>query len=201
MVLSQELKEILIGLILGDAHLEKQSLTANARLRFSQGLIHKEYIEHIFLLFKPYCASDKPREYNYLDKRFQKVYFSLHFQTRALLCFTEVYNLFYKKGNKIVPENHMELLTATGLAYLAQDDGAKHGKGFVLNTQSFTKADNLFLIKVLKTKFNLDCSLHTRKATTGTIEYFTIFIKQNSMDKFRELVKPHFHTSMLYKLD
>ena len=100
LVLSQELKEILIGLILGDAHLEKQSLTANARLRFSQGLIHKEYFELIFLLFKPYCASDKSREYNYLDKRFQKVYFSLHFQTRALLCFTEVYILFYKNGKK-----------------------------------------------------------------------------------------------------
>jgi len=41
--LTPELKEILIGLILGDAHLEKQSLTANARLRFSHGLINKEY--------------------------------------------------------------------------------------------------------------------------------------------------------------
>jgi len=145
----------------------------------------------MFLLFKPYCASDKPREYKYLDKRYQKIYFSLHFQTRALPCFTEVYNILYKNGKKIIPKNLMKLLTAKGLAYPAQDDGAKHGKGIVLNTQSLTESDNLFLIQGLKQSFNLDCSLHTRKATTGTKEYFTIFIKQNSMNKFKELVKPH----------
>jgi hypothetical protein len=40
------------------------------------------------------------------------------------------------------------------------DDGSKIGIGFRLNTQSFNKNDNLLLIELLKTKFNLNCSLH-----------------------------------------
>lgn len=100
MVLSQELKEILIGLILGDAHLEKQSLTANARLRFSQGLIHKEYFENIFLLFKPYCASDKPREYNYLDKSLKKFILVYIFKQEPSFALLKYIIYFIKKVQK-----------------------------------------------------------------------------------------------------
>lgn len=39
-------------------------------------------------------------------------------------------------------------------------DGNKTGTGFRLNTQSFSKIENLFLVKILKDKFDLDCSLY-----------------------------------------
>ena len=78
------------------------------------------------------------------------------------------------------------------------DDGSKSGSGFILNTQSFTKDENLFLIKILKENFDLDCVLHLHSTLTNQ---YRIYIKANSMHRFRELVSPYFHTSMLYKLD
>ena len=75
------------------------------------------------------------------------------------------------------------------------DDGSKTGTGFRLSTQSYTKAENLLLIQILKDKFDLDCSLHL----AGNSQH-RIYIKTKSMFKFKNLVSPHFHESMMYKL-
>lgn len=77
------------------------------------------------------------------------------------------------------------------------DDGARHsnGNGFYLNTQSFTKEENIFLIKNLKDKFNLDCTIHKDKKN------YKIYIKANSMPHFKSLVTPYFHSTMLYKIN
>jgi hypothetical protein len=50
--LSCELEEIIIGLALGDLHIEKISSKNNARLQFHQSNINKEYIIHLFTLFE-----------------------------------------------------------------------------------------------------------------------------------------------------
>lgn len=52
---SEDLKNILVGLILGDLFVQKQRV--NARLCFKQGLIHKDYLEHLYMLFKDYCSN------------------------------------------------------------------------------------------------------------------------------------------------
>jgi hypothetical protein len=45
-------KEILIGLILGDAHLEKSLNGYSYRLKIEQSVKKKEYIFHLFNIFK-----------------------------------------------------------------------------------------------------------------------------------------------------
>ena len=65
------------------------------------------------------------------------------------------------------------------------DDGSKTGTGFRLNTQSYTKVENLLLIQILKDKFDLDCSLHL----SGNNQQ-RIYIKTRSMLKFKDLVSP-----------
>jgi hypothetical protein len=55
-VLTQILKEIIIGLSLGDLNIRKQ--VANAQLRFEQGAENKDYLLHLYDLFKDYCSSD-----------------------------------------------------------------------------------------------------------------------------------------------
>jgi hypothetical protein len=78
------------------------------------------------------------------------------------------------------------------------DDGSKTGSGFRLNTQSFTKDENLFLIQILKDNFNLDCSLHLQNKKGN---HFRIYIKAKSMPDFKFLISPYFYDSMLYKLN
>jgi hypothetical protein len=60
------------------------------------------------------------KELKYLesyDKRTDKIYRSVYFNTFSLPCFNYYYELFYLDGLKIVPKNIGDLLTASGLAY------------------------------------------------------------------------------------
>jgi hypothetical protein len=45
LVLTDKLKQILIGIILGDGYGQKQGV--NVRFKFEQGIIHKEYLMHL----------------------------------------------------------------------------------------------------------------------------------------------------------
>lgn len=137
----------------------------------------------------------EPRHYEFLNKRTNKVYTSIDFHTYSLPCFNYYYDLFYVNGVKIIPLNISELLTPAGLAYWAMDDGTKHSNGFDLSTHSFSLTEVKLLIKVLKENFDLNCTYH-KKAK----EQYSIYIKTDSMNKFRALVTPYFHESLLYKL-
>lgn len=104
---------------------------------------------------------------------------------------TELHTLFYHAGRKIVPFNIGSLLREKSLAYWAMDDGNNHKSGFILNTSGFTLNDVKLLQAALKDNWDLDTSIHSRNR---------LYINSSSKNKFIELVKPHFHSSMLYKI-
>jgi hypothetical protein len=105
--------------------------------------------------------------------------------------------MFYPNGIKILPVNIGEILTPAGLAYWAQDDGYKQGAGFRFATECFTLEEVELLVAVMKTVFDLDCSVQKAVHTNQ----FRIYVRSNSMDRFRSLVAPYFIPSMLYKLN
>ena len=151
--LSVELKNILIGLALGDLNIEKPSPTGNARLRFAQSLAHEEYLLHLFENVKPYCTAAP-----YLPKTLHNVtgkfYPSIRFNSCTFACFNELYELFYPEGKKILPLSIGELLTPAGLAYFIMDDGHWTGHGITLATNNFTKSEVELLTQVLENNFN-----------------------------------------------
>ena len=57
-ILPLNLKEILIGLLLGDLYIQKYTKNGNTNLQFEQGLVHKDYIFHLYDLFKDYCNAE-----------------------------------------------------------------------------------------------------------------------------------------------
>lgn len=67
-----------------------------------------------------------------------------------------------------------------------------------LCTQSFTKEENIFLIKILTEKFNLECKLHQSKDSrySGKIWYY---IKIYNVEHLWKLVKDFIIPSMFYK--
>jgi hypothetical protein len=171
--LSSELKEIIIGLALGDLHIRRRF--RNTCLCFKQSSINKKYIFHLYSLFQEYCKM-LPRLYKQELKG--KVYESIVFDTLTYSVFNYYHDLFYKNNVKIIPLNIGELLTARGLAYWAMDDGSPDRSGFILYTNSFTKVEVNLLIDVLKQKFDLNCSIHTRR-DKKKVPYI-IYIKSNS---------------------
>jgi hypothetical protein len=77
--LTEDLKAILVGLALGDLFIKKQSV--NARLEIKQGTIHKEYLLHLYELFKIYCSSAPKLQIGAPDKRTGKEYSFIRFTT------------------------------------------------------------------------------------------------------------------------
>lgn len=149
---SKELSQILVGLLLGDLYACKQS--KNVHLQFKQGVIHSDYLFHLYELFQEYCLS-APKTFDSLaHKRTGKVYSYVQFRTISLPCFNELYNLFYHEGKKVVPLNIAELFTPLSLAYWLSDDGSfikSHGS-IILCTDGFTHAEVVLLASVLNTK-------------------------------------------------
>jgi LAGLIDADG DNA endonuclease family len=195
-VLPDKLKNILLGLYLGDLHSQKRYPNSDVTLHFEQGQVHEAYLLHLYELFKDYCGTGPKSSTRKPDQRTNKSYSRIYFATRSLPCFNEYYSLFYVDKVKKIPNNIKDLLTsAESLAYWAMDDGVKRGSGFELSTHSYTKEGVLLLIRALESNFALICSAHMKKGNR-----YVIYIKADSMDKLRSLVTPYFHESMLYKL-
>ena len=142
------LNEIMIGLLLGDGHIQKRSINGNSSFIYGQSslrLHHLNYFNHVFELFKPYLSKDfNPKKRSFTDKRSNKKYSSVQFATLSLPCFNYYKDLFYNSNYlKIVPSNIQNLLSPRGLAYWIMDDGSLQNKGLHLNTYGFKEKDVL----------------------------------------------------------
>ena len=78
------------------------------------------------------------------------------------------------------------------------DDGSPDRSGFVFHTNSFTLAEVELLVKTLKNKFNLNCSIQTRN--DRVIKPHLIYVKQDSFTKLVSLVEPYVIPHFKYKL-
>lgn len=120
LTLSTELKEIIVGSMLGDLSCERPSPRGNTRMQFKQSTKNTEYIVHLYSLFSAFCGSSRSLVMSKFDLRPSKFkrYFAIKFQTLCLPCFNIYREMFYNSlGVKTIPSNLGELLTARGLAY------------------------------------------------------------------------------------
>lgn len=119
-----ELREVIIGTMLGDLSAEKRNINSNTRLQFKQSMINEAYILHLYSLFKDFCGTG-PKILSRFDSRptKNKEYASIKFQTLSLPIFNEFREIFYvfdqnhKKEIKKIPLNLEDLLTERSLAY------------------------------------------------------------------------------------
>lgn len=197
--LSDKLKEILVGLILGGLTCQKQKLQRNPTFKFTQGMNHKEYLFHLYELFQNYC-SKAPKKCNILpDKRTGKIYTYIVFYTYSLPCLVPFDELFFVEGNpvqKVVPLNIDKLLTPLGLCYWICEGGSfcKRDRAIILSTQGFSLQEVELLVKVLTDKFNLKCSIIKNGKAFG------IRISTKSIPVIQSLLKEIMPPMMLHKI-
>jgi hypothetical protein len=153
-ILTPKLKEITVGLILGDLYARRPKPSVNTRLAFIQSIIHNDYLLHLYELFKDYCKKAPITAIPKAHKQTGKVYPNVRFESRSLPCFNYFYDIFYPSGKKCIPLNIGEILTPLSLAYWIADDGGwnKINKHVVLCTESFTSEEVELLINVLNSK-------------------------------------------------
>lgn len=103
--------------------------------------------------------------------------------------------MFYPQGRKKVPKNIIELLVSPiSLAIWYMDDGCldfrpKEHYSFILNTDSFTLKDTLFLREALKRNFQIESSVYNLLCRGK--RYPKLYIGVQGRDKFLSLVKPY----------
>lgn len=192
--LTDEQREILVGTLLGDGHLETQNKGRTFRLKVEHSLNQKEYAEWKFGKFKNLTLTNPQiKDQRIREKQYQKYWFST-LSTGSLRFYGQ---LFYPKGKKIVPGIISKLVTPLSLAVWFMDDGSlksKHHRARIINTQSFDDKSLERLRSMLLNKFHIATTLRKQK------EGFQLYIPSTEIDKFISLIQPFIIPSMEYKI-
>jgi hypothetical protein len=196
------LKDMLVGTILGDSHVARVG-TNKAFITFEQTIKKSDYLNYLHeTVLKEGLNVGSITKYIRNDSRYNKINESLYFKSENSEALRTLADNFLNEANKkIIPANIEDLLTPRGLAFWIMDDGqqVKNG-GVTLCTDSYSSAEVQTLRGVLKAKFNLDTTLHTKKGINSAI-YERIYIKKDSLEVIKPSLMEHMHDSMLYKLN
>jgi hypothetical protein len=199
---NQLIKDILIGTLLGDAHIRRAGLT-KAYVTFEQSLSKKDYLNFIHSHIKSGgIALNDPKIYERIDTRYNKINQSLYLRTKALEELSHIADMFLNEDNKkVVPSNIVKHLNYRSLAYWIMDDGQQVKRGGVtLCTDSYS-SDEVNLLKfALESKFNIFTTIHKKKGKEDSI-YDRIYIGKSSLDNLKPYLKEHMHESLLYKIN
>ena len=195
-------KELLIGAILGDAHIGRTGLNKGF-ISFEQSIKKMEYLNYLYGLSKEEgITMEEPKTYSRNDLRYGKTNESLYFRTKSIEELRPLADMFLDKdGKKIIPSNIGEVLTPRGLAFWIMDDGQQVKRGGVtLCTDSYNSEEINILREALKTNFKLITSIHNKKGKDSAV-YERIYINKSSLEEIKPLLKEHMHDSMLYKIN
>jgi hypothetical protein len=200
-----KLKEILIGVLLGDAHIGKTGLN-QAFISFEQSNKKLEYINYLHKLIKEGgldLTEENLKEYSRNDSRYQNINKSLYFRTKSLEELKPLADLFLNdEGKKVIPSNIGDHLTPRSLAFWIMDDGQQVKRGGVtLCTDSYTHDEIQILRDVLKINFNLESSIHTKKNSINDSIYERIYLNKQTFEEFKPSLLPYMHDTMLYKIN
>ena len=189
-------REIVVGLLLGDGHLETQNAGRTFRLKVEHGPAQEEYVKWLFTEFAEWVRADSPYRKVAKDGRV-----SFGFTTYSHGAFRFYGQQFYSETRKkIIPRHIVKLLTPLSLAVWYMDDGSKKSKRHLtynIHTLGFTKLELQNMCVVLQEKFGIETRLHSQKQ-----QYWRIYIPSNSAASFKELIMNHIKEipSMMYKL-
>lgn len=184
-------RELIVGMLLGDAHLETQSQGRIYRLKVEQSFKQKEFVDWLYAEFKAW-TNQEPK------KRIVRDLVRYGFTTYSHGNLRFYGQQFYSKGKKVIPKTIGKLLTPATLAVWFMGDGSwksqKH-KTFIIHTLGYTKSDLQRVQEVLEIKLGIKTSLHMQKG-----KYWRLYIISESADTFKKLVEPYILPSMKYKL-
>ncbi len=187
-------RETLIGLLLGDAHLETQNNGRTYRLKIEQSEQYRPYVFHLYEIFEKWTLTP-PRKRKVKNKGRDSYNYCVQTVSHGALRFYG--QQFYGDKRKVVPKLIHRWLTPRSLAYWYMDDGSlksHQSKEVVLNTQGFSEAEVERLIAALTRNFKLEAKKRKQK------EGYQVYISGRSFERFEELVRPYIIPEMMYKI-
>lgn len=196
LVLTSRQRDVLIGALLGDGHIEASPCSPIARLKVEQREGAKEYVEWLANIFKPWIRSGVQTKMQHL-KTTGNTFVHYYFNTYSHPDFEHYRQIFYQGKRKIIPPHIDRLLTPLTLAVWFMDDGSIKShecRGRILNTHCFTQTEVKRLCHVLVTRFGL---LAWPRFQPDGVQ---IYISGRSAKKFQAIIEPYIIPMMAYKL-
>lgn len=187
-------KQILVGHLLGDGCVYKETPNGKAKISISHQEKHSQYFHWKVAMFDPFING----YYTSVDKRGN----SIMLQTTSI-CHQEInyfLDMFYTSDRiKIVPKNLDIYLTPLALAVWIQDDGnLKSGCNMRIATMSFTYEENLMLQSYLKRCFDLNSKVMGFKYKNK--QYWQITLNKENTQKLSDIIRPYVVECMKYKI-
>jgi len=202
---SYEVLSILIGSLLGDGHMERDG--EGSRFCFYQKGEHIEYIIwlHKMLLTHGYCKENVPQIYSRQVNG--KLAYYCRFRTFTFSSFNWIFEAFYGKDVKNIPDFIEEYLSPIALAIWIMDDGGWiANRGVKMATNCFSLSDVKRLSSILEKKYGLSVAIHScspprRGGEKGVLNQYNIYIPKKNLPILIPIVEPHMHPYFLYKLN
>ena len=192
--LSDRQREIVVGLLLGDGHLETQNNGQTYRLKIEHTYWQKEYADWLYQIFKDWVLTPPQKKEQIVNGvKYDKYWFS----TISHGAFRFYARQFYRGKRKILPKLIGKWLTPLSIAIWFMDDGSiksKYHRALILNTQSFTKLELEMMIEILRRKFDIQTNLRKQR------NLYQLLITGPSAEKLAGIIKPYLIPSMNYKL-
>ena len=172
---------VVVGSLLGDGYLV--ATTRGYAFRVNHGLEQREYVDWKYEILKDFTNSAPRQSAN-----------CYYFRTVSHRAFGELYAAFYNGGRNRLPSKLPDWLNAMAFAVWVMDDGAKDGSQLRINSQSFSRDENEWLVSVLEAKLGVRATLNRDK------DRYRLRVRAASMQTVKLLVAPYIIPSMLYKL-
>lgn len=196
--LTDEQREILIGTMLGDGHLETQNKGRTYRLKIEHSIQQKLYVDWFFQMFQEWVqTAPVVRSREVVFRGIKKSYERIGFATFSAGQFRFYAKLFYQAGKKVVPKLIHRWLTPRALAVWYMDDGSiksnQHRTVF-LNTQGFSELEIKRLQRALEERYGIKSAIRIQK------DGRQIYLLAETVEIFLKLIEPFVIPSMRYKL-
>ena len=194
LTLTQTQRSLLVGMLLGDGHLETQDHGRTYRLKVEHSTIQKEYVEWLYEQFKSFVRTPPQEKKKLLHG---KSHTSYSFSTYSLGAFRFYAQQFYAGRKKVMPKLIEKLINPLALAIWFMDDGScksERHSTYIIHALGYNK-NNLELVKkVFQEKFGIAIGIHKQ------YDRWRIYVYSDSAMKFRKLIEPYVIPSLKYKL-
>ena len=181
LVLTSRQRAILVGLLLGDGHLETQNNGRTYRLKVEHAIGQKDYVEWLHGEFKEWINTIP-----YTKEKNGRLYTGFTTYSHGALRFYA--QQFYVGKKKHMPKLIKKLLSEIALAVWFMDDGSLKSQRhctYIIHTLGFQKSELEVVQTALQALFGLETRLHRQKE-----KYWRLYITAQSARRFEEIVRP-----------
>ncbi|MBI5644780.1 hypothetical protein HY970_01650 [Candidatus Kaiserbacteria bacterium] len=193
--LTDRQRAIIVGLLLGDGHLETQNNTRTYRLKVEHGSAQSDYVHWLFQELREWIPSDKP----YVKVRkdgVQNVGFTTY--SHGVLRFYG--QQFYEGKRKRMPKIIGKMIEPISVAVWFMDDGSRKSARhlcYIIHTLGFSKTDLEFAQNALRSRFGIHTIQHRQKG-----KYWRLYIPSDSARQFESLIEEYIRpiASLKHKL-